>query len=116
MKFHAVAFGLTAILLSACGSGVQTPQDLRATWGADCSSPFVKIGESSIHVYPDNADYDLKAATFANNKLTLSYDTNEGSISEVYVLADDMLRLDHGIYGGSQVTWHKQPMKKCSIT
>lgn len=113
MKTNIVGLAVVGLALAGCGSGVQAPANVQGTWGADCSSPFIKIGESQIHVYPDNADYDLKSVKLDGANLTLGYDSAAGAVTETYVIEGDTLRLDHGLYAGSEATWHKQPMKKC---
>ena len=106
-----------ALALAGCGgggSGVKVPDQFQGTWGADCATPFVKFDGGKVHVYPDNADYDLKSAVLNGENYDISYDTPQGPITETYVVEGDMLRLDHGTYGGQEATWHKAPMKKCS--
>src|SRR3954470_18511882 len=100
-------------VLAACSGGVQAPKEVAGEWGADCSHPFVQFEGSNIKVFPDNATYKLKAAAIANNQLTVTYDTKQGAVTEVYVVEGSTLRLDHGNYGGTDATWHKAPMNKC---
>jgi hypothetical protein len=120
------ALALTT-LLTACGghsgggggaaaveTGVQAPVAVLGTWGADCSQPFVKFDGGKMTVFPDKATYDLKSATLAGGQLTVAYATAAGAVTEVYVQDGQTLRLDHGNYGGSDATWEKAPMNKCS--
>ena len=102
-------------LLSACGGGggVQAPAEVMGTWGADCTTPFVKFDGGKMTVFPDKATYSLKTATLAGGQLTVGYDSAQGAVSEVYAVEGPTLRLDHGTYGGSEATWHKAPMNKC---
>ncbi|HEX8444060.1 MAG TPA: hypothetical protein VF631_10495 [Allosphingosinicella sp.] len=99
--------------VQASASGVATPEQLRAVWSSDCSSPFVRIEESKIHVYPDKQTYDLKSAALEGGNFQVSYDTPQGAINETYVVEGDALRLASGTYGGQQATWNKKPMSKC---
>jgi hypothetical protein len=104
-------------LLAGCGGsggGVQAPAAVLGTWGADCTSPFVKFEGAKVTVFPDKAAYDLTSATLANGQLTVGYKTAQGAVSEVYVMEGPTLRLDHGTYGGTDATWHKGPMNKCA--
>ncbi len=108
---------LLLVGLAACGGGgggVQAPAEVAGTWGADCSQPFVKFDGGKITVFPDKATYDLKSAALQNGQLTVAYQSGHGAVSEVYVLAGQTLRLDHGTYGGAEVTWEKAPMNKCT--
>ena len=101
-------------LLTGCGgSGVQTPEQLRGIWAADCATPFVRIEASKIHVYPDDVTYDLKSATLQGSSFQVGYDSPQGAITETYVVEGATLRLDKGLYGGQEATWHKAPMNKC---
>jgi hypothetical protein len=103
-------------LLAGCGSGgsgVQTPQQFIGSWGADCTSPFVSFEPGRIHVFPDKATYDLKSASLHGANFQIGYDSAQGPVSETYVVEGSTLRLDTGIYGGQQATWHKAPMNKC---
>ncbi len=108
---------LGSVALTACGGGagggVQAPDSVVGTWGADCTQPFVRIEKSQIYVFPDKATYPLKAASLAGGALTVAYDASTGPVSEVYAVEGATLRLDHGTYGGSEATWHKAPMQKC---
>ena len=108
-----IAIVALAACLSGCDNGASTPDSVQGTWGADCSKPFIKIEGGKIHVYPDDADYTLKTATFDGTHLVLGYDTAEGAATETYVFAKDTLRLDRGHYTGMDATWHKQQMQKC---
>ncbi len=113
MSRHIIA--ASTLLLAACGSsGPQAPDQFSGTWGADCSSPFVRFSGNTIHIFPDNADYNLTSISVAGNALSVGYDSTGGAALETYVLEGDQLRLDRGTYGGSQASWHKAPMKKCS--
>lgn len=106
-----------AAALSACGgggSGVQTPDQVQGVWAADCATPFVSFAGDKIHVYPDNATYDIKSAALQGSNLVVSYDTPQGAITETYALEGNTLRLDHGTYSGQEATWHKAAMSKCS--
>lgn len=114
MRTKFMGLAALGVVLAGCGSGVQTPANVQGTWGADCASPFIKIGESQIHVYPDNADYDLKSVTLQGGNIVFGYDNGSGAVTETYAIEGGTLRLDHGVYGGSEATWHKQPMKKCA--
>ena len=101
-------------MAAACGGGgVAAPAEVAGTWGADCASPFVKFDGGKMTVFPDKATYDLKSATLTGGQLTVAYKSAQGEISEVYVLEGPTLRLDHGVYGGGEATWHKAPMNKC---
>lgn len=113
MKVKFLGLMAASMVLAGCGSGVQAPASVQGTWGADCTSPFIKIGESQIHVYPDKADYDLKSVKVDGANVTFGYNSSAGAVTETYVIEGDTLRLDHGTYAGSDATWHKQPMKKC---
>jgi hypothetical protein len=109
---------LASLSLSACGlggggGGVQSPAAVQGTWGADCSKPFVKFAGSQMTVFPDNTTYPLKVATLANGQLTVTYMHNSEEITEVYVVDGATINLDHGVYGGQEVTWHRPPMTKC---
>jgi hypothetical protein len=115
----------TALMLAAglagCGKGggaasggAQAPAAVQGTWGADCAEPFVKFDGANMTVFADKTTYPLQSATLAGGQLTVGYTTPQGAISEVYVQDGQTLRLDHGVYGGSEATWHKQPMNKCS--
>jgi hypothetical protein len=101
------------LLLAACGGGVKAPDQVAGTWGADCAQPFVKFDGSKITVFPDNATYTLKSAEVTGGNLTVAYDTKQGEIREVYAIEGSTLRLDRGTYGGTEATWHKQPMNRC---
>ena len=106
-----------AMALTACGGGaggVQAPADVAGTWGADCSQPFVKFDGGKMTVFPDKATYDLTSATSQGGQVTVGYTTAQGPVSEVYVEDGATLRLDHGTYAGTDATWHKAPMTKCS--
>lgn len=94
-------------------SSVPVPAAYLGTWGADCSSPFVKFSTGMIHVYPDNADYALKSATDSGSALTVTYDSKAGTAVETYEVEGDDMQLTGGTYGGQEATWHKAPMKKC---
>jgi hypothetical protein len=107
----------TAMALAACGGGgggVKAPADVAGTWGADCSHPYVKFDGGKITVFPDNATYDLTSAASQGGQVTVAYTTAQGAVSEVYVEEGPTLRLDHGTYAGTDATWHKAPMSKCS--
>jgi len=105
-----------AMLLTACGGGggVQAPAAVQGTWGADCTTPYVKFDGGKVTVFPDNATYVLKSATLQGGQLTVAYDSPQGAVSEVYVQDGQTLRLDHGTYAGTEATWHKGAMNKCS--
>ncbi len=108
--------GATAAL-GACGGGgggVKAPDAVQGTWGADCAQPFVKFDGGKITVFPDKMTYDITSADLQNGQLTVGYKTAQGPVSEVYVQEGAMLRLDHGTYGGTEATWHKAPMNKCT--
>ncbi|HXC55187.1 MAG TPA: hypothetical protein VNU97_07835 [Rhizomicrobium sp.] len=105
---------LASLVLAACGNGVATPSELEGKWAADCASPFVSFSGSTIHVFPDDADYALKSVKFEGGLFTVSYDSKTGPVTETYVYANDTLRLDKGTYGGMEAVWHKQPMTRCS--
>ncbi len=105
-----------AAALSACGGGVKAPDEVAGTWGADCTNPFVKFDGGKITVFPDKATYDLTSAAIANGELTVGYKSPQGEISEVYVIAGDTLRLDRGVYGGTEAKWGKMPMGKCAAS
>ncbi len=115
MKMWAMTVGLAAALLvTGCGGGgVKAPAEVAGTWGADCSTPFVKFDGGKVTVFPDNATYSLKSATLQGGQLTVGYDSAQGAVTEVYVLDGQTLRLDHGNYGGTDATWHKAAMNKC---
>ena len=103
------------IALAGCGQGgVDAPSVVAGAWGADCATPFVKFEGSKMTVFPDNATYTLKSASYENNQLTVSYTSGQGEVSEVYVMEGATLRLDHGSYGGTEATWEKAPMNKCN--
>lgn len=104
---------LMCLALAACGGGGKTPSEIAGTWGADCTTPFVKFDGDTVHVYPDDADYDIKDVKHTGNVYTVSYESKTGPVVEDYVFENDMLRLDKGTYGGMEATWHKNPMKKC---
>ena len=113
-----VAGLVLAVGLAGCGSGggvsgVQAPASVQGTWGSDCSQPFVKFDGSNMTVFPDKATYRLASASLAGGQLTVGYATPHGAINEVYVEDGQTLRLDHGVYGGTEATWHNQPMNKC---
>jgi len=102
------------VMLAGCGgSEAQTPEQLWGVWGADCAAPFVRMEGTKIHVYPDNATYVLKSAALDGPNLKVSYDTPQGAVAETYVVEGATLRLDKGVYGGQEATWHKAPMRKC---
>lgn len=102
-------------MLSACGdNGPQTPQVLQGKWGADCAVPFIQFEGSKIHVFPDDADYTVTKSEFDGKFLTISYDTAIGPATEIYSIGKDALVLQIGHYRDMDVTWHKQPMKRCS--
>jgi hypothetical protein len=82
-------------------------------WGADCAAPFVSFNEDSIHVFPDNATYALEQVTFNGNDLFVRYTTDQGKVDETYRKSGETLRLEHGMYGGVETTWHKAPMQRC---
>jgi len=107
-------FGAIGVSLSlaSCG-GEPTPSAVQGTWGADCSTPFIKIDGSEIHIYPDDADYKVKTVTFDGKNLVLGYDSKEGPALETYVFTNNTLRLDRGRYTGMDAIWHKQPMQRC---
>lgn len=104
-----------ALALTACGaSGVSVPDKFAGTWGADCSSPYVRFSPGTIHLYPDNADYKLKTASVdAAGNLTVSYDMPTAAAVETYVVEGTMLRLAKATYNGAEAAWHKAPMNKC---
>ena len=114
---RAMMAGVTALalLLSGCGGGgVKAPDAVQGTWGADCTQPFVKFDGGKMTVFPDKATYALKSASLAGGQLTVGYDSPQGAITEVYVQDGQTLRLDHGTYAGTEATWEKAPMNKCS--
>ncbi len=104
-----------ALLLSGCGGGggAQAPSQVTGTWGADCTTPFVKFDGGKITVFPDKATYSLTSVGLVGDQLTVGYKGSEGPVSEVYVLEGATLRLDRGTYSGNEATWHKAPMNKC---
>ena len=105
---------VASLFLAACGrGGSSTPDVLQGTWSSDCSVPFIKIDGGTLHVYPDDADYDLKSAKLDGTNFIVSYDSKAGPVTETYVYENNTLRLDKGTYGGMEATWHKQPMNKC---
>lgn len=113
MTRHLIA--ASTLLLAACGSsGPKAPDRFSGTWGAGCSAPFVSFSGNTIHVFPDKADYKLTSVSLVGNDLSVGYASAAGTALETYVIEGDQLRLDRGTYGGSQATWHKAPMKKCS--
>jgi hypothetical protein len=109
-------FLAAALALSGCGSsGASVPDRFAGTWGADCSSPYVRFASGTIHVFPDGADYKLKSASAdAAGNLTVTYDMPQGPARETYVVEGDTLRLDKATYNGTEAAWHKAPMQKCS--
>jgi hypothetical protein len=118
MRKHAAILIVCALALAlgACakgGGGVAAPEAVQGTWGADCAQPYVKFDGSVMHIFADKADYTLRAASLAGGNLTVAYDNAQGPVIEVYAIEGPNLRLDHGAYGASEMTWHKQPMKKC---
>lgn len=113
---HLIFAAAGVALISGCsggGSGVEAPEQLRGTWSSDCTNPFVRIEEDKIHVYPDKQTYALKSAALNGSDFAVSYDTPQGTISEVYAVEGETLRLARGNYGGQEATWNKQPMRKC---
>jgi hypothetical protein len=123
MRKRMMTAGMLAatMALTACGGGsgghaggVQAPADVAGTWGADCSQPFVKFDGGKVTVFPDKATYDLTSAASQGGQVTVGYTTAQGAVSEVYVEDGPTLRLDHGTYAGTDATWHKAPMTKCS--
>ena len=100
-----------SLLLAACGGG--TPSGIEGKWGNDCTAPFVSFSGNTIHVYSDDADYDLKSAKLDGANFTVSYQSKTGPVTETYVYENNTLRLDKGTYGGMEAAWHKQPMNKC---
>lgn len=106
---------LLCALIAGCGeSGPQTPQALQGKWGADCAAPFIQFDGAKIHVFPDDADYTVTKSDFDGKRLTLSYNTAMGPVTEIYSIDKDLLQLDTGHYRDMDVTWRKQPMKRCS--
>ena len=101
-------------LLSGCGGGVEAPAAVSGTWGSDCGQPYVKFDGGKMTVFPDKTTYDLTSATVANGQLDVGYVTSQGLVSETYLVQGSTLQLDHGTYAGTQATWHKAPMSKCS--
>ena len=115
MKLHRSILLLSfPVLLAACGGGVKAPAEVAGTWAADCATPFVKFDGSKMTVFPDNATYALKSAAIAGGELTVAYKTKDAEVSEVYVIEGPTLRLALGNYGGTEATWNKLPMNKCS--
>ncbi len=112
MKTRFLVPVLASLVLAACGGG-GAPSQIEGKWGADCSSPFVSFSGSTIHVYPDDADYDIKSAKLDGSNFTVSYESKTGPVTETYVYENNTLRLDKGTYGGMEAAWHKQPMNKC---
>jgi hypothetical protein len=110
----AAALALTALLAGCGGGGAQAPSQVAGNWGADCSQPYVRFDGGKITVFPDKATYVLKSAALAGGQLSVAYDTSQGAVTEVYVLDGQTLRLDRGTYAGTEATWHKAPMNKCS--
>ncbi|HEY1631860.1 MAG TPA: hypothetical protein VGF56_11130 [Rhizomicrobium sp.] len=105
---------LSCTLISGCGEGgPQTPQALQGKWGADCATPFIQFDGSKIHIFSDDADYTVTKSDFDGKRLTLSYDTAVGPATEIYSVSKDTLLLEVGHYRDMDVTWHKQPMKRC---
>jgi hypothetical protein len=100
---------------SPTGSGVTIPAQFVGTWGADCASPFVRFNaDGTIHVYPDKADYTLKAAALEGADLKVTYPSSNGEMTDVYASEGETLRLTKTIAGGQEATWDKRPMNKCS--
>lgn len=114
MKIRIIALGAAMALGGCGGSGVTVPQQFVGTWGADCSSPFVTFADGSVKVFPDNATYKLKSAVAQGQTFQVTYDTPQGTLTDVYVSEGSTLRLDQTISGGQSATWHKAPMNKCS--
>ena len=113
MRAFSVLSLVSILALAGCSGGGKTPDQVAGTWGADCSSPFVKFSGDTIHVYPDDEDYDIKSSNLNGDTFIVSYDSKAGPVTANYVIENGMLRLDKGTYAGVEAVWHKQPMKKC---
>lgn len=105
----------TALALAGCGgSGAGVPDQFAGTWGADCSSPYVKFDGGTVHVYPDRADYKIKSAALEGSDLKVAYDTPNGQLTDIYASEGATLRLTKTIAaGGQEAVWIKMPMSKC---
>ena len=115
MKNKILLFAALGVSLAACGgSGVSTPSDGRASWGADCSAPTLRIDADSLHIlYPQKQDFDLTAAELDGTTLKLSL-VNEGKkITDVYTYENDTLTPETVIVDGQTFSGDKVPLKKC---
>jgi len=114
MTIRWAAAGLVLALGACGGSGAGVPDQFAGTWGADCSSPFVKFDGGTVHVFPDNADYSIKSATLTGNDLKVAYDTKDrGTVTDTYESQGSTLRLTKTEAAGGEATWDKAPMSKC---
>jgi hypothetical protein len=101
------------------GSGAQTaaagaiPQQMHGTWAADCAQPFVRVEANRVHVYPDNQTYDVKTAALNGAEFSVTYQSAQGEMTDVYAVEGETLRLARTEVGGQQMTWQKQPMRRC---
>jgi hypothetical protein len=114
MRSVVTIVGLSLVLSGCGGASVSAPAQFTGTWGADCSAPFVAFARGTIHVYPDDATYPLKAATLTGSDLTVGYDSKAGAVTETYAAEGETLRLRRGTYAGQEATWDKAPMRKCN--
>ena len=110
----------TAALLAGCGGEAATEEggvldaQFVGKWGADCASPYMELGPSTIEVYADAVTNTLNSAQSDGSTLVLAYDSANGPITENYAIEGDMLRLVSGTYNGTEANWTKQPMQKCA--
>ena len=103
------------LALAGCGgSDIRVPDQFAGTWGADCSSPWVRFDPGKIHDFPGNADYPLKAATFDNGELKVTYTRPDMEVTDTYLNTGDTLRLTKTVAAsGGEASWNKAPMSKC---
>jgi hypothetical protein len=114
MKGKLTAFAVLSVTLAACGSGVSTPDELQGSWGTDCSTPSLRIEETSIHIlYPNKEDFDLTEASFDGHTFKATFDSGGKTITDVFVYEANSLRTDQVIVDGKTFNSDKQRMTKC---
>lgn len=99
---------------AAAGGGVGVPAQFVGSWGADCTSPYVRFDAGSVHDFPANADYPLKAAALDGSELKVTYTRPDAEVTDTYVSDGATLTLTKTATAtGGEAEWHKAAMSKC---
>ncbi|MBV9418266.1 MAG: hypothetical protein JO348_00705 [Alphaproteobacteria bacterium] len=114
MNTKIMLFAAMSVALAGCGGGVSTPEQVRGTWGTDCSTPTLQVDDSALHIlYPNKQDFTLTASDFDGKNWNATFENGGKKITDGYVLEDGTLRLENVTVDGNSFSGDKTKLNKC---